>query len=97
MKFFVMFIGLLAIIIYSTGPTFSADQTYSIIANQQVCHILEDSPSCSGIAPQKSQSADLPLKATLSIKNSENFLKSSKTNMDAQRTYKELSGRVKGE
>lgn len=95
MKFFIMFAGLLAIIVYSTEPSFATDQTLSIIANKQVCHILEDSPSCSGIAPQKSQSADLPLNATLSMKDSQNFLKSSKTNMDMQRTYKELSGRVK--
>ncbi|MDA8406533.1 MAG: hypothetical protein M0T73_06730 [Deltaproteobacteria bacterium] len=96
MKFFIMFIGLFAIIIYSTEPTFATDQTSSIIANQQVGHILEDSPSCSGIAPQKSQNADLPLGSTLSMKDSQNFLKSSKTNMDMQHTYKELSGRVKG-
>ncbi|MGA8831968.1 MAG: hypothetical protein WB554_10205 [Desulfomonilaceae bacterium] len=97
MKFFIMFVGLLAIIVYSTEPSFATDQTLSIIANQQVCHILEDSPSCTGIAPQQSQSADLPLNATLSMKASQNFLKSSKTNMDMQRTYKELSGRVKGD
>jgi len=95
MKCFLMFVGLLSIIIYANQPTFASDQTSSIIANQQICHILEDSPSCSGIAPQKSQSADLPLKATLSTKNTENFFTSSKTNIDIQRTYRELSGRVK--
>ena len=60
MKCFLMFVSLLSIIIYANQPTFASDQTSSIIANQQICHILEDSPSCSGIAPQKSQSADLP-------------------------------------
>ena len=95
MKYFIIFLGLLSIIICSKQPTLASDQTSSIIANQQVFHIVEDSPSCSGIAPQKTQNADLPLKASTSMKGNAKFLQSSKTEMNPQRVFKELSGRVK--
>lgn len=94
MKYLFIFMGLALAIFYSISPTLAADQTSSIIANNQICHILEDTPSCSGIAPQKSQNADMPLKASLSSRDRENFLKSSKTDMNRQRTLDELSGRL---
>ncbi|MCX5874226.1 MAG: hypothetical protein NTY51_13480 [Deltaproteobacteria bacterium] len=94
MKSFFIFMGLTLAMFYSIQPTLAADQTSSIIANNQICHILEDTPSCSGIAPQKSQNADMPLKASLSSRDRENYLKSSKTDMNRQRTLDELSGRL---
>ena len=72
----------------------ASDQTSSMIANQQICHILEDSPSCAGIAPQKSQSADIPLRASLSIKNSQGLNSSSKTEINPRSLREELSGRI---
>lgn len=95
MKLLVMLIGFLVVMIYAIQPILAADQTSSIIVNQQVCHILEDSPSCSGIAPQKTQNADVTSNSSISMKDNNNLLQSSKTNIEFQRTLRELSGRVK--
>ncbi len=69
MKFYIILGSVLITLFNLSTSTFASDQTCSIIVNQQVSHILDDSPFCSGIAPQKSQSADIPLRASLSTKN----------------------------
>ena len=94
MKFFVMIASLVSILSYVIQPCLAADQTPSIISNNQLCHMIEDSPSCSGIAPQKSQNADMPTRTSLRMKDLENSLKSSKTEIDHQRINKALSGRA---
>lgn len=85
MKFFVMVASLLFIISSFIQPCLAADQTPSLRSNNQLCHMIEDSPSCSGIAPQKSQNADIPIRTSLSMRDLENSLKSSKTEIDHQR------------
>ena len=94
MKFFVMIASLVSILFYVIQPCLAADQTPSVISNNQLCHMIEDSPSCSGIAPQKSQNADMPTRTSLRMKDLENSLKSSKTEIDHQRINKALSGRA---
>jgi hypothetical protein len=85
MKFLVMVASLLFIISPFIQPCLAGDQTPSLRVNNQLCHMIEDSPSCSGIAPQKSQNADIPIRTSLSMKELENSLKSSKTEIDHQR------------
>lgn len=88
-------IGLVLFVLFNLSTlTFASDQTCSIIANQQVSHILDDSPFCSGIAPQKSQSADIPLSASLYTKDRQGFESSSKTDMKIRSLREELTGRV---
>lgn len=88
MKFFVMIASLVSIILYFIQPCLAVDQTPSIISNNQLCHMIEDSPSCSGIAPQKSQNVDIPTRTSLRMKDLENSLKSSKTEIDHQRIHR---------
>ncbi|MFH0959653.1 MAG: hypothetical protein V1897_13215 [Pseudomonadota bacterium] len=94
MKFYIILGSVLLAMFNLSALTFASDQTCSIIANQQVSHILDDSPFCSGIAPQKSQNADIPLRASLSNKDHQGLEVSSKTDMKTRLLKDELTGRI---
>lgn len=94
MKFYIILGFVLTALFNLSTLTFASDQTCSIIVNQQVSHILDDSPFCSGIAPQKSQSADIPLRASLSIKNLQEPEISTKTEIKTRSLREELTGRI---